>query len=140
MASRITNDLSSTIGWMPTGQSDLDSDLPKATYTAATETAPKGRIVDDSGRGTIFWEALSDSEVESDNDNDEADEKSNSKAISQAWGASKPFKVEWLSTTRIPFYRTRGLRNNLNSGREVKVARDGTELEEVAGRRLLQMF
>ncbi len=26
-------------------------------YAPATEFAPKGRIIDDSARGTIFWEA-----------------------------------------------------------------------------------
>ena len=80
---------------------------------------------------------MSDDDAESDPGGD-CDEAAEDKAVSKAWG--KPFRVEWLSTSRIPFYRTRGLRNNLNSGREVKVARDGTELEETVGRRLVQMF
>lgn len=147
MSSQITADISSTINWTPPSSSTTSStDLPRAIYTAATDTAPKGRIIDDSARGTIFWEALSDDGGGGDNESDpggdygggggvdDAEEKS----VSKAWG--KPFRVEWLSTTRLPFYRTRGLRNNLNSGREVKVARDGTELEEVVGRRLVQMF
>jgi YT521-B-like domain len=56
----------------------------------------------------------------------------------QAFG--KPFRVEWLSTERLPFYRTRGLRNPWNSNREVKIARDGTELEPSVGKRLVSMF
>ena len=34
-----------------------DPDQPKATITPASATAPRGRIIDDSARGTIFWEA-----------------------------------------------------------------------------------
>ena len=63
---------------------------------------------------------------------------SDSTPPSKAWG--KPFKLEWISTTRLPFYRTRGLRNPWNSNREVKIARDGTELETTVGRRLLGLF
>lgn len=141
MASKITGNAVDTIAWTPpTQQFQTDAELPKAIYTAATETAPKGRIIDDSARGTIFWEALSDDEDKSDlgKAEGESEETASGKAVSKAWG--KPFKVEWLSTSRVPFYRTRGIRNTLNSGREVKVARDGTELEESAGRRLVQMF
>ena len=52
----------------------------------------------------------------------------------------RPFKIEWISTVRLPFYRTRGLRNPWNANREVKIARDGTELEPSIGKRLVQMF
>ncbi|KAJ4312707.1 hypothetical protein N0V94_007308 [Neodidymelliopsis sp. IMI 364377] len=125
----------------PKTENILDApDIPKSIPTPATEWAPRGRIIDDSARGTIFWEAeLSESEVE-----EEATEKADahidgdSPAIAQSWG--KPFKVEWLSANRLPFYRTRGLRNPWNANREVKIARDGTELEPSVGERLVQMF
>ena len=52
------------------------------------------------------------------------------------WGDS--FAVEWLSTTRLPFHRTRDLRNPWNHDREIKVSRDGTELETRMGERLLE--
>lgn len=45
-----------------------------------------------------------------------------------------------MSTNRLPFYRTRGLRNSWNGNRDVKVARDGTELETDVGTRLLELF
>ena len=51
------------------------------------------------------------------------------------WGSS--FSLQWISTERIPFHRTRHLRNPWNHDREVKVSRDGTELEPLVGRRLL---
>lgn len=119
------------------------SDGPTSVPTPATEWAPKGRIVDDSARGTIFWEADRlevDSEASKIQESVERDERENQSVEEhgQDWG--KPFKIEWLSTNRLPFYRTRGLRNPWNANREVKIARDGTELEPSIGRRLVQMF
>ena len=52
------------------------------------------------------------------------------------WG--KSFKVEWVQTNHLPFYRTRQLRNPWNRDREVKVSRDGTELEPTIGQALLE--
>lgn len=51
------------------------------------------------------------------------------------WGET--FKVEWIRTDRLPFHRTRHLRNPWNHDREVKVSRDGTELEPSVGQALL---
>ncbi|KAI0927339.1 hypothetical protein AcV5_007896 [Taiwanofungus camphoratus] len=51
------------------------------------------------------------------------------------WG--EPFKVQWIRTDRLPFHRTRHLRNPWNHDREVKVSRDGTELEPSVGQALL---
>ena len=110
------------------------SGAPQSIPTPATATAPRGRVIDDSARGTIFWEA-----EHSDGDDDESPEKESGESASgQNWG--RQFTIEWLSTTRLPFYRTRGLRNPWNANREVKIARDGTELESDIGRRLVQMF
>ncbi|KZV73221.1 hypothetical protein PENSPDRAFT_311894 [Peniophora sp. CONT] len=53
-----------------------------------------------------------------------------------SWGRS--FKIEWVRTDRLPFNRTRHLRNPWNHGREVKVSRDGTELEPTVGRALIE--
>jgi len=53
-----------------------------------------------------------------------------------AWG--EPFKVQWIRTNRLPFFRTRHLRNPWNHDREVKVSRDGTELEPSVGQALLE--
>jgi hypothetical protein len=110
-------------------------DAPRKIPTPATEFAPKGHVIDDSARGTIFWEAdLSDIE-------DEEEDKTSSKGdVGEEGADDKPFRVEWISTNRLPFYRTRGLRNPWNANREVKIARDGTELETSVGKRLIQMF
>ncbi|KAF2645665.1 hypothetical protein P280DRAFT_126255 [Massarina eburnea CBS 473.64] len=143
MASPILENADHLIGSAPKPENITEaSDVPKSIPTAATEFAPKGRIIDDSARGTIFWEAdLSDSEGEVDEEHGDKDEipaDGDGPAVSQSWG--KPFRIEWISTNRLPFYRTRGLRNPWNANREVKIARDGTELEPSVGERLLQMF
>lgn len=142
MTSPINNDPAAAIEFAPKAQIVEDPDLPKAIPTPASEHAPKGRIIDDSARGTIFWEAeqaeLDAGEGDQDAEEIQSVKSDEGEAESKAWG--KPFKLEWLSTTRLPFYRTRGLRNPWNSNREVKIARDGTELETSIGRRLLQMF
>jgi hypothetical protein len=111
--------------------------------TPATVTAPKGHIIDDSARGTIFWEADVEEEEgqraeEPGNTSGEGEGAEPSSFNPQAFGNS--FRIEWLSTERLPFYRTRGLRNPWNSNREVKIARDGTELEPSVGKRLVSMF
>lgn len=53
----------------------------------------------------------------------------------ESWG--EPFKVEWVCTDRLPFTRTKHLRNPWNHDREVKVSRDGTEIEPQVGQMLL---
>lgn len=147
MASPINEEAAKYLEWAPKTEAvEDDSDLPRSIPTPATETAPRGRIIDDSARGTIFWEAdrldtessLAEESDPEEHDSAEEAEEQNLASGTQAYG--KPFKIEWLATNRLPFYRTRGLRNPWNANREVKIARDGTELETNVGRRLVQMF
>jgi hypothetical protein len=44
-----------------------------------------------------------------------------------SWGA--PFSIEWIRVGGLPFTRLRHLRNPWNGDKEVKVSRDGTEVE-----------
>ena len=118
-------------------------EAPKAIPTPNTETAPKGHIIDDSARGTIFWEADRSDTEENGREAPHHISKHEPDSVTESdtpatWG--KPFKIEWLSTSRLPFFRTRGLRNAWNANREVKIARDGTELETTVGRKLVQLF
>lgn len=141
MLSQIDEDPAAAIQFAPKTQATSDLDLPKVITTEATEHVPTGRIIDDSARGTIFWEVYRE---ESENESDDISEAGSTRSAGgeddepKTWG--KPFKLEWLSTTRLPFYRTRGLRNPWNSHREVKIARDGTELEPSVGRKLIGLF
>lgn len=111
----------------------------EVTPTLATSTAPKGRIIDDSARGTIFWEVES-LEDEQDDARSEKSEAPMEELETDGQTFGKPFRIQWLSTGRVPFHRTRGLRNPWNANREVKIARDGTEIEPTVGRKLLQLF
>lgn len=154
MASPISDEAAANLDWVPRGETVIDDpEVPRSIPTAATDFAPKGRIIDDSARGTIFWEAdpededlapIIDHEVDEPEEvivaaeNAEEIEEAVVSGDAQAFG--KPFKIEWLATNRLPFYRTRGLRNPWNANREVKIARDGTELETSVGRRLVTMF
>ncbi|KAK9776885.1 putative YT521-B-like domain-containing protein [Seiridium cardinale] len=143
MVSPINNDPAAAIEFAPKAQATNDLDLPKAIPTEATDNCPRGNIIDDSARGTIFWEIEREDGEAQPTETDSEDSASarvdlDGEQGAKAWG--KPFKLEWLSTTRLPFYRTRGLRNPWNSNREVKIARDGTELEPSVGRRLIGLF
>lgn len=51
------------------------------------------------------------------------------------WGLS--FKIEWIRVGTLPFHRLRSLRNPWNADREVKVSRDGTEIEPATAATLL---
>ncbi|WWD05329.1 hypothetical protein V865_003402 [Kwoniella europaea PYCC6329] len=47
------------------------------------------------------------------------------------------FRIEWVKVGPIPFNKTRHLRNPWNADREVKVSRDGTEVEPTVGSLLM---
>lgn len=142
MASEFSPSLDSTMKTTPVPRATTEVDLPKEIITEATEYVPKGSIIDDPTRGTVFWEKYQE-EIEKgvdaeNNGLDSNDVISNEEEDERAWG--KPFRVEWLSTSRLPFHRIRGLRNPWNSNREVKIARDGTEIEPSIGQRLIGLF
>lgn len=122
------------IGSVSTLQPPVPSDGPKIIPTPATVNAPRGRVIDDSVRGTIFWEAEMSEEENNCPPSKKAEENNGCHDL------GRPFKIQWMSTTRLPFYRARGLRNPWNANREVKIAKDGTELEPSIGKRLVQMF
>ncbi|OAA53763.1 YTH domain protein [Niveomyces insectorum RCEF 264] len=166
MTSQINDDPAAAIKFAPATQTFDDVELPKAIPTEAAGSTPRGRIIDDSARGTIFWEAQRDETsedaavdgVETDppasvdaaaaaaddvsslrsGDPDPDPDAAGGVDEPRAWG--KPFQLEWLSTARLPFYRTRGMRNPLNANREIKIARDGTEVDPAVGRQLIRLF
>ena len=151
MASPINDEVAKDLQWKPhTEVMSNDPDLPRSIPTSATEFAPPGRIIDDSARGTIFWEADPQQHDESqevqvdgeigDVESKEEDPTGLGDAGDDSRSFGRPFKINWISTTRLHFFRTRGIRNPWNANREIKIARDGTELETSVGRRLIAMF
>ncbi|KAK3725872.1 hypothetical protein LTR37_000020 [Vermiconidia calcicola] len=107
---------------------------PKPSISPGTSLVPEGRIVDDSERGILFWEA-----VPTDKEGNEKPQGKDAAGRTNGSGG-RAFSIEWLSTTRLPFYITRGLRNPWNQNREIKIARDGTAIEPSVGRRLIDLF
>ncbi|KAK4698587.1 hypothetical protein P7C70_g7685, partial [Phenoliferia sp. Uapishka_3] len=61
-------------------------------------------------------------------------------AGTKASGWDRPFKIEWVKVKPIPFSRTRHIRNGFNMNKEVKISRDGTEIEPSAGEKLIEEF
>ncbi|KAG6900772.1 hypothetical protein C0993_002196 [Termitomyces sp. T159_Od127] len=55
-------------------------------------------------------------------------------------GRGGSFKIQWLSTEKVSFQKTKNIRNPWNHDREVKVSRDGTELEPGVGHRLIEQW
>lgn len=126
-----------------------EAEEPNVTFTEASSTARSGRIIDDPVRGTIFWETDISSEEEADSTERPADDATSDKSTGTATveedrtgcqTIGRPFRIQWLSTERVPFYRTRGLRNPWNANRGVKIARDGTEIEPNVGSQLVELF
>ncbi|KAL3477841.1 YT521-B-like domain-containing protein [Aspergillus californicus] len=154
MMSTIKEDQNLTLEMPPRPDHNFskEPDSPDVIPTPASSSAPNGRIINDVARGTIFWEADT-SEDEKGNPrpmpppksayqlqaaDDQQQQQQQPTAELQLIG--KPFRIRWLSTERVPFHRTRGLRNPWNSNREVKIARDGTELEFSVGEKLVLLF
>ncbi|KAH6645562.1 YT521-B-like domain-containing protein, partial [Truncatella angustata] len=143
MVSSINNDPAAAIKFGLKAQATSDIHFPEAIPIEATGNCPRGNIIDDSARGTVFWEV---EQEDVDTIPTGTDLKHSASARSGLNGeqdtktCGKLFKLEWLSTARLPFYRVRGLRNPWNANREVKIARDGTELEPSVGRRLIRLF
>lgn len=54
------------------------------------------------------------------------------------WETTHPFRLEWLSTTEVEFYRIGHLKNSLNENQPVLVGKDGQEIEDECGRQLLK--
>ncbi|GAA5993762.1 hypothetical protein JCM11641_001013 [Rhodosporidiobolus odoratus] len=59
-------------------------------------------------------------------------------STSSTWGTS--FAVEWIKVANLPFTKTRHIRNAFNGNREIKISRDGTEVEPTSGEALLSAF
>lgn len=78
--------------------------------TPATATAPQGLIINDSTRGAIFWK-MEYSEGENEEHYSNKRVKAPDSPVLEAQSFGRPFGIEWNSTDRVPFCRTRGLRN-----------------------------
>lgn len=106
---------------------DMSAEGVAITKVDATKTAPRGRIVNDPARATLFWEAERDGE---------------DAEIHLGYPRSAPrkFRIEWRQVGPVSFSFVRGLPNPLNGNKDVKVAKDGTELWDGIGKHILRLL
>jgi hypothetical protein len=100
----------------------------EVAQTLATSTVPAGRIIRGSVHKTVSWEVNPSVAEDPQTRKTDADEVCPTTPPTRI-----PFRVQWQSTTRVPFHRTLGLRNLWNANRKVKICRDGTEVEPQVG-------
>jgi hypothetical protein len=119
----------------PSREFHLDRNAPAK---AVRQPPPSSSaIINDRNLETIPEPPLEDVPEEVSRPGKEEDEEHEPKKPDDAsWG--EPFKIQWIHTDRLPFQRTRHLRNPWNHDREIKVSRDGTELEPSVGQALLE--
>ncbi|KAH9280921.1 YTH domain-containing protein 1 [Echinococcus granulosus] len=53
---------------------------------------------------------------------------------------SSPFKLDWVTKQELPFSSVSHLTNSWNDGKQVKIGRDGQEIEPVCGQALCRHF
>ena len=91
MASQIND--GEPLATQETGSSAESYDYPasftglKINVTPKTDSAPRGKIIEDEVRGTLFWEVAESSDKEK---KDTEQQKS-----SDVW--SRPFRIEWIN-------------------------------------------
>lgn len=136
--------------WATSGSLDSSLDLspPIDESTAPTDMAEVPSS-SDSTRSTLGSEASEKTNHTTDNSRDNIPNQQNAEdepmtpdgqddGSGRQWGT--PFRVQWIRVRGLPFHSTRMLRNPWNKDREVKVSRDGTELESSVGRALLDLW
>ncbi|KAH8822952.1 YT521-B-like domain-containing protein [Flagelloscypha sp. PMI_526] len=52
----------------------------------------------------------------------------------------RAFPITWIETKSIPFSKTKHIRNMWNDNREVKISRDGIEIDPIAGERMIKAW
>ncbi|KAJ7246179.1 YT521-B-like domain-containing protein [Mycena rebaudengoi] len=119
---------------LPRNEIDLDEAAPFRAMRAASSSCEAAAMAVErqrKGSGALVPVAEEDGGAPC----KEADGEADGVAGREDWG--QDFKLQWICTDRLPLHRTRHIRNPWNHDREVKVSRDGTELEPTVGQALL---
>jgi hypothetical protein len=119
--------------------SDFELDPSAPIRAMRSPSSPRGLDLQERSSGSrrsSLLMAVVEEEKGDDEAQGETKEEGEEEGREDSWGES--FKIEWLCMEKLPFHRTRHLRNQWNHDREVKVSRDGTELEPSVGKRLLE--
>lgn len=112
-----------------------NSTMPRIISTKEDSSIPipAGHIVDDSARGSLFWEV----------DTSPCSASKSAEPQQQVPGQNDriiPFKIRWMSRHSVSFKDSQHIYNALNGGKSIKIARDGTEVDEEAGKSLIELF
>lgn len=119
---------------------ELDAEAPIRAMKNADDVAPEHPSVGVRSEPPLPLQVVAEEEEKPElggvGATQELEGKQESEAAREGWGES--FKIDWICTKRLPFYKTRHLRNPWNHDREIKVSRDGTELESGVGQTLIE--
>ena len=113
---------------------ELDAEAPIRAIKNNNNVSPEQQP--SSGLRLEPLDVVAEEEEKFELDTQEPEGKQEPEAAREGWGES--FKIDWICTKRLPFYKTRHLRNPWNHDREIKVSRDGTELEPDVGQALIE--
>ncbi|KAF9189517.1 hypothetical protein BGZ51_009496 [Haplosporangium sp. Z 767] len=69
---------------------------------------------------------------------EEANAIARASTTTKSWGIR--FPIQWIHVLKVPFSKTSHLLNPLYENREVKVSKDGTEVDPIVGEQLLELF
>lgn len=116
---------------------ELDADGPyRALRNQSNSQAAHPTMPSYSGEGEDTLESSGDAALQTVDEDVSEDIDSPKESLAETWG--RPFRVDWIRMDHLSFSCTKHLRNPWNHGREVKISRDGTELEPSIGRQLLE--
>lgn len=114
---------------------ELDAEAPIRAIKNSSNVSQEQQS-SSSGLRSEPLDVVAEEEEKFELDTQEPEGKQEPDAAREGWGES--FKIDWICTKRLPFYKTRHLRNPWNHDREIKVSRDGTELEPDVGQALIE--
>ncbi|KAF9560856.1 hypothetical protein EC968_005990 [Mortierella alpina] len=115
----VENEIAITTGkeeeiWQPAGEIQLSPEMKAAMLEEIEQAAKEGRKIT----------------------NEEAEVIARASTTTKTWGIR--FPIQWLHV--VPFTRTSHLLNPLYENREVKVSKDGTEVDPAVGEQLIKLF
>ncbi|CAO3566760.1 unnamed protein product [Mortierella alpina] len=117
----VENEIAITTGkeeeiWQPAGEIPLSPEMKAAMLEEIEQAAKEGRQIT----------------------NEEAEVIARASTTTKSWGVR--FPIQWLHVHRVPFTKTAHLLNPLYENREVKVSKDGTEVDPAVGEQLVKLF
>lgn len=138
---RLSQSSQNTGARFPRGIRSLPFELhPDGPYRAlrdqSSPQASQSTIPSPSGESEDNLEHSGDATLQTVAEESSEDIDAPKEGLGETWG--RPFRVDWIRTDRLSFSRVKHLRNPWNHGREVKISRDGTELEPSVGQQLLE--